>query len=562
MKFEDFTYERPDFETVKDQLEGLFVNIEKASSAREQMSLISKVNHIRGHVQTMSTLAEIRHSINTQDEFYEEENDYWNEHGPLYEELNWNFYHLLIHSKFRDALEGFLTKQFFKLAEFSLKSFSPEIIGDLQEENRLASAYDKLLASAEIPFAGELLTLPGIGKYTVDKERVVRREAVRRKFSFFQEHEAEIDEIFDQLVKIRHRIAQALGFKNFVELGYIRMNRTDYTPEMVEIFRQQVKDELVPLANKLYEEQRKRLGLARLQFYDVDVEYRDGNAAPKGDPQWILAQGKKMYCQMSRETKAFFLTMVDQNLLDLANKPGKRGGGYCTYLNDYKVPFIFSNFNGTSGDVDVLTHEAGHAFQVYSSRHIELPELNFPTSESAEIHSMSMEFFAWPWMEQFFKEEAGKYKYTHLSGAVKFIPYGVLVDEFQHHVYEKPEWTPAQRKAAWRHLEREYLPHKDYSENSFLDRGTWWYQQGHIFSSPFYYIDYTLAQICALQFWKRMGEDRFSAWSDYLKICQLGGTKPFVELVKRANLVSPFEDGCIRSVLADIEQWLSANQPQ
>jgi len=165
-------------------------------------------------------------------------------------------------------------------------------------------------------------------------------------------------------------------------------------------------------------------------------------------------------------------------------------------------------------------------------------------------------------MDLFFEEEADKYRYQHLAGALIFLPYGVTVDEFQHYVYENPEATPAERKRAWRDIEKKYLPHRDYADNAYYEQGGFWHKQGHIFNSPFYYIDYTLAKICAFQFWKRMHEDRAEAWADYLHLCRLGGTLSFVELVKEAGLVSPFEDGCVTSVIGSIEEWLNGVQDQ
>jgi len=283
----------------------------------------------------------------------------------------------------------------------------------------------------------------------------------------------------------------------------------------------------------------------------------DGNATPIGDPDYIVAQGRQMYHELSPETGEFIDFLLDHELVDLVSKKGKEGGGYCTFIPDFQSPFIFSNFNGTSGDVDVLTHEAGHAFQSYQSRWIDIPECAWPTLESCEIHSMSMEFLAWPWMEKFFGDAAMKYRYAHLGDAIKFIPYGVLVDHFQHEIYANPDFTPTERKQAWRKLEKMYVPHMDYEGNDFLENGSYWFQQGHIFGSPFYYIDYTLAQICALQFWKRANSQDPETWPDYLKLCKLGGTKSFVGLVKAANLLSPFEDGCVKSVITDIDEWLS-----
>lgn len=558
MKFKDYKYERPNYEAVKEKLSKFIVNIDKADNFEDLQKELEGFIKERNFVETMGTLASIRYTIDTTDKFYEEEREYWDNYGPLYEEINDSFYKVMVKSKFRKELEDKLGTQFFKLTELKLKSFSPEIIEDLQQENKVASEYSKLIASAKIFFDGEERNLSGMGKYTQSVDKKIREEASKATWKFFEDNEEEFDRIYDDLVKIRTRIAKKLGYNNFVELGYVRMSRTDYNAEMVNKFRDQVRDNIVPVANKLYNRQKERLGLDKLNYYDLNVEFTSGNATPKGDGKWILDNGVKMYSELSEETKEFFNFMVDRELLDLETKKGKAAGGYCTYINDYKSPFIFSNFNGTSGDVDVLTHEAGHAFQVYSSRWIEMPEVTWPTYESCEIHSMSMEFFTWPWMNLFFKEDTDKYKFTHLGGAMKFIPYGVTVDEFQHFVYGNPEATKDERKKAWREIEKKYLPHKDYSENTFLDRGTFWYKQGHIFESPFYYIDYTLAQLCALQFWKKMHDNREVAWQDYLTLCKAGGTKSFLGLVQLANLKSPFEEGCIASIIGDIDNWLES----
>lgn len=557
MTFHDFGYERPDFEDQKEKLSAWVEGFKAATSVSEQLEVFKTINAIRNYISTMDTLASIRHSVDTRDEFYDAENTYWDEAGPLYAALDSLIYDALLESPFRAQLEAELGTQFFKLITYEKRAFSPKIISDLQEENRLASEYDKLLASAKIEFQGEEYTLSGLGKFAQDKNRHVRASALTARYAFFEAHEETIDDIYDKLVKVRAGIAKKLGFNNFTELGYVRMKRTDYNSADVANFRKQVRDIIVPVATTIHEKQRVRLGLDKLRYFDLGFKFKSGNATPSGTSEWIVKQGIKMYEELSPETKEFFDFMVEKNLLDLVNKPGKRGGGYCTYINDHKAPFIFSNFNGTSGDIDVLTHEAGHAFQVYRSRHIEIPELAFPTYESCEIHSMSMEFFAWPWMENFFKEDVEKYKYDHLSSAITFIPYGVLVDEFQHFVYDKPNASKAERKAEWRRLEKIYLPHKDFEGCDYLERGGWWHGQGHIFSSPFYYIDYTLAQICALQFWKRMMNEDENAWNDYLALCDVGGSKSFLELVKIGNLKSPFEGGCVASVIADIEMWLN-----
>lgn len=556
LKFKDYKYERPDMESLKENFSVLIKEFNDAESFEKQDEIMKKINELRSDFESMMELVMIRHTIDTTDEFYAQEQEFVDENMPHYEGVISEYNKALVESKYREQLEEKWGKQLFTLAEMKLKTFSPEIIEDLQQENKLISEYTKLSASAKIMFEGEERNLSQLGPFVQSKDRDMRKRAAEAVAKFFEDNESEFDRIYDELVKVRTRIAKKLGYDNFVELGYSRMLRSDYNSDMVANYRKQVLEYIVPVAGELKERQMNRLNLDELKFYDESLQFLTGNAIPKGDPDWILNNGKKMYKELSDETNEFFTFMVDHELLDLVSKKGKAGGGYCTYISKYKSPFIFSNFNGTSGDVDVLTHEAGHAFQAYRSRGYEVPEYGFPTYEACEIHSMSMEFFTWPWMKLFFEEDETKYKFAHLSGALTFIPYGVTVDEFQHFVYENPDATPEERKQAWREIEKKYLPHKDYGENDFLNRGGFWFRQSHIFQMPFYYIDYTLAQVCAFQFWVKANENREKAWSDYLTLCNAGGSLSFLGLVELANLKNPFEDGCIKSVIPSIKDWL------
>ncbi|WP_053361994.1 M3 family oligoendopeptidase [Bacillus sp. FJAT-27251] len=558
MSFKSYTYERPDFDALSARFETALDKFKNSGSAAQQNLAMQEINTLRNEVDTMSNICYIRHSIDTNDEFYKEEQDYLDELAPNVEGLVTKYYEALLSSQFRTELEEQWGSQLFALAEAQLKTFKPEVVPLLQKENKLSTEYTKLVASAKIQFEGEERTLAQLEPFTESRDRSVRKKASEARFGFFAEHEEELDRLYDDLVKVRTEIARKLGFKNFVELGYYRMFRTDYNAEMVASFRKQVEEHIVPIATRLKKRQADRIGVDALTYYDEPFNFKTGNAAPKGNPDWIIERGKKMYNELSEETGEFFQFMIDHDLMDLVAKKGKAGGGYCTYIEGHKAPFIFSNFNGTSGDIDVLTHEAGHAFQVYSSRHFNIPEYHWPTFEACEIHSMSMEFFTWPWMELFFEEATDKYKFAHLSEALLFLPYGVSVDEFQHWVYENPEATPAERKQQWSKIEKKYLPHKNYDGNTYLEAGGFWQRQGHIYNSPFYYIDYTLAQICAFQFWKRSRENMDAAWEDYLKLCKLGGSLPFTKLVAQASLMSPFEDGCVQSVVGEIEAWLNS----
>lgn len=555
-KFKDYKYDRPDLDKISSDFNKLLEGLENTNSPENGVEIIREINKLRNHVDTMMTLVSIRHSINTEDEFYAAEQDFMDENEPKVEDLVIKYYKTLVNSKYKNEYKKIFGDQLFNLAELKMKSFSKEIMDDMVKENKLVTEYDKLIASAQIDFEGEIRTLSQMTPFMQSKDREIRKRAYEAFTGFLEENEEQFDRIYDDMVKVRDKMAKRLGFKNYIEMAYAKLGRTDYDWEMVANYRNQVYEDLVPLVVTLKDRQRKRLGLESLKYYDEPLEFLTGNAAPKGDPDWIIANGKRMYSELSKETDEFFTYMVERDLLDLLSKKGKMSGGYCTIIPEYKSPFIFSNFNGTSGDIDVLTHEAGHAFQVYMSRESDIPEYGFPTYEACEIHSMSMEFITWPWMKLFFEEDELKYKFSHLADAINFIPYGVTVDEFQHFVYEFPEATPTERKAKWREIEEKYLPFKDYEDNDFLKRGGYWLRQGHIFGEPFYYIDYTLAQVCAFQFWVKDREDHEKAWEDYLTLCKAGGSMPFLSLVKLGNLDNPFVDGTIKRVVAPLKEWL------
>ncbi|OCN06163.1 M3 family oligoendopeptidase [Erysipelotrichaceae bacterium MTC7] len=555
MKFKDYKYERTNFDTLKSEVDKLVEEMEHADSYVAFKTAFDQADTVLSHAESMYELAAVRHTIDTRDTFYDAENTFWDEHIPILMGISSKISKIVLDSKFRPELEKEVPMTYFWKAENALKSYDEKIVGDLQEENRLVSEYEKLIAKAQIEFDGETYTLASLGGKMDDPDVRVREGAHKAYWGYMEAHESDIDDIYDRLVKIRTKIAKELGFNNFIELGYVRMNRFDYNADDVSTYRKQILSDVVPVATRLYDAQMKRLGVDSLAVYNNGYEFTTGNPTPKHDKDAMVKIAQEMYHELSAPTGEFFDYMVSNELLDLVAKPGKRGGGYCTFISDYASPFIFSNFNGTSGDVDVLTHEAGHAFQVYSSRNIKPSDCIWPTYESAEIHSMSMEFFAWPWMPKFFEDDTKKYYYTHLGSAIKFLPYGVTVDHFQHEVYANPDMSPAERKATWRKLEKQYLPHKDYSDVPFLEKGTWWFRQSHIFSSPFYYIDYTLAQVVALQFWLRLQNNDPTAFADYYEICKLGGTLPFRQIVAKANVKDPFAEGCLADVMDKVSQY-------
>lgn len=560
MKFSEMIYTRPNLDDAKKEMECLIQKLNDAAGYEEAKKVFLEMETLNKHLETQDTLAHIRHSINTEDAFYNEEVNFWNAESPLLAEYGQKWNDAMLTGAFRSDFEKEYGTLMFLNLEIEKKTFSKDIISELQKENELKTAYEKLLASAQIPFEGKVYTLSQITPFKNDADDARRLSAWKAEGQWYKDNQKELDDLYDRLVKVRDAMGRKLGYDGYTTLGYYRMNRNCYTKEDIEAFREAVVTYLVPVADGIYREQAKRLNKEYpMSFADCALEFRSGNPKPFGTPDEILQQGKKFYDELSPETSEFFNTMLDCELLDVLSTKGKEGGGYCTGIPDYEVPFIFANFNGTQHDVEVVTHEAGHAFAAWMNRGRVPSSYTWPGMEACEVHSMSMEFFAWPWAEEFFGEDTRKFYYSHLSGALTFIPYGTMVDHFQHIVYEKPEMTPSERHAVWKELLGVYMPWlKLDGEIPFYSDGEGWQRQHHIYSSPFYYIDYCLAQTVSLQFWAMIQKDKEDAWKHYMAYTKQGGSRVFTELLSHAGLESPFDESCLKGVCAAAKKWLEA----
>ena len=561
MKFSEMPYSRPDMEALAAATTQTLEAMKAAPNAAGQIAAYDAYEKKMQTAGTMQQIAYIRHTINTKDEFYNAENDYMDEIGPKLQELTHRVNTALLESPYRAELEKHYGALMFKNLEIAARSFSPAIVELMQEENKLVSEYQNLYASATVEFDGKTMPLPLLGPYKQDPDRAVRKAAYEADAKFFDSHREELDTLYDKLVKVRDAQAKKMGLPNYIPLGYDRMGRNCYTAKDVAAFRDQIAEDMVPIVAKVKEAQRRRIGVEKLAFYDEPISFADGNAVPEGTPDEILAAGKKMYQELSPETAEFIGFMFENELFDVLSRDGKAPGGYCTEIADYKSPFIFSNFNATAGDVDVLTHEAGHAFEAYRAFKQELPSLlHSPTIEACECHSMSMEFLTAPWHHLFFGKQTDKYELGHCEDALVFIPYGCMVDEFQHKVYENPEMTPEQRNELWLSLEKKYRPWIDFDNLPFYSRGGGWQRQLHIYEVPLYYIDYCMAQTVAFQFWNLSRENYAEAWKRYMTFVDKAGTATFAELVESAGLKVPYHAGCIKEIGERISRWLEEHE--
>ena len=564
MKFHEMTYERPDMAKILQELKANREALEKADSYEAAREAFLKEEKDEMHLETMYNLAQIRHDIDTRDTFYKDENVFWMEQLPLAEAETQAFTKALTRSAYKDDFAREYGDIMFINAAVAEKAFDEKIVPEIQKENTLAQKYEDLLASAQVPFEGKTYTLSQMEPFQNDPDDERRKQAWIAVGTWYKQNQPEMDEIYDELVHVRDAMGRKMGYPNYTELGYYRMERNCWNRQDIEKFRAGVVKYVVPAAEQVYKAQAERTGCAYpLSFADADLSFRSGNPKPAGSDEDVLAAGRKFYNELSPETGAFFNMMLDNELMNTASTEGKAGGGYCTEIPDYHVPYIFANFNGTQGDVEVITHEAGHAFAAWMNRNRVPHSTIWPTSEACECHSMSMEFFGEQWAEDFFGKDADKYRYAHLAGALKFIPYGTAVDHFQHEMYDHPEYTPKERHAVWKKLLGIYMPwYRLDGEIPFFADGEHWQLKHHIYSSPFYYIDYCLAQTVSLEFWAMIQEDPQKAWQKYMNYTRLGGSDTWLNMLKKANLDSPLESDTLRNVSTKAAQWLQDHAPR
>ncbi len=556
-KFSELPYERVDVDAfIADGLKRID-GFEHAKTAKEAIDAYYAMDEAMQKVATQFTISHIRHDVNTKDEFYDAEQTYYDQNLSKTMVLNVRQLNVMVNHPFRKELEEALGKIIFTEADAQVKLADERLIPGMTEEQMLKSRYAKLTAGCTTEYMGETCNFYGLLKFMQNPDRSVREGAFRKWAEMYAGIADELDDIYDKMVAVRTSQAKLIGYENYIPFAYLSRGRYDYTKDDVERFREGVKQYVVPAVARIHERQAKRIGVEKLHYYDESFCYPEGNPTPHGTEEEMVKAAQEMYRELSPETGEFFDFMVEHQLFDLTSRPGKHMGGYCTGLPELKAPFIFSNFNGTSADVDVLTHEAGHAFQAYVAAHsIRLSEVRQAPIEICEVHSMSMEHFTYPWMDKFFGDDAPRYREAHLSAALEVIPYLTMVDEFQHRVYAKPEMTRDERYAVWHELETVYLPWRDYDGDPFLEKGGFWMQKQHIFLYPFYYIDYALAQMGAFDFFLRMREDRGRAWNDYLNLCKAGGTVGYFDLLKIGNLRNPFAENTVKDIAEAIEKLL------
>ena len=562
MKFNEMTYTRPDIGALLARCKELAAKAAAAPDGDALVRLYYEQSEAFAEYNTAANLANIHYTCDTRDEYWKAEQDFFDANGPAVTNASVEISRAFLANPHVDAL----TEKFGTTCVAGMKN---AVLGmddrtvELQQQfNALVSRYQQIYGGALVELDGKQLTIPQLGPYKEDLDPAVRRAAYEAEAGYFDAHRAELDELYGEIVKNLNAQARVMGYHDYSELSYVRMNRIGYGPEEIRKFRDQVANDVVPQLQKVMALRAKRTGIARPTFTDLPIMFKDGNPKPIPGYKARMDAARTMYHELSPETAEFIDFMQDNELFDVESRPGKMSGGYMTSLPSYKAPFIFANWNNTSGDVDVLTHECGHAFEGYvAERDPAIPaDLECPGMESAEIHSMAMEFLTAPWHHLLFGRDTDKYALLHAEDSFVFLAYGCEVDEFQHIMYQNPDLTPDERNAEWLKLEKKYRPWIDFAGLPFYGRGAGWQRQLHIYECPFYYIDYCLSTMAALQFFLLSLTDHKDAWQRYLRLVRRAGMASYTELLETAGLKVPFEEGSIKGIAQQMTDWLETHQ--
>lgn len=414
--------------------------------------------------------------------------------------------------------------------------YRPENVPLETEEAKLSQQYQKLSGSLTVQFKGEEKTLVQMGRYLEEPDRALRQEAWELVANRRLQEAEKFEDQFDQLLTLREQIAKNAGFKNYLEYSFRAKGRFDYTAEDCLKFHEAIEKEIMPVLKTLQAERRKQLGLDKLRPWDLAVDALNRPALrPFEKVETMVDNTQKIFNQLDKQLADEFALMNNKRLLDLANRKGKAPGGYQSTLNEARLPFIFMNAVGVQRDVETILHEAGHAFHALATKEEDIYPYRSAPIEFCEVASMSMELLGNEFIENFYNaNDAKRARRDHLEGVVEIFPWIATVDAFQHWIYTHPGHTRADRQKAWNDLMNRFGGDVDWSGYEKA-RTNLWHRQLHIFLHPFYYVEYGIAQLGALQIWANSRRDRKKALSEYHRGLSLGGSRPLPELFQAAG---------------------------
>ena len=428
--------------------------------------------------------------------------------------------------------------------------FRPENVPLETEEAKLGQQYQKLAGSLTVTFRDEEKTLPQMGRYLEEPDRALRQEAWELVAHRRLQEAEKFEENFDQLAKLREQIAANAGFKNYLEYAFRARGRFDYTPADCRSFHDAIETDVMPLLRELQAERQGHLQLPALRPWDLAVDPLNRPALrPFEQVDQMVSATQRIFNHLDGTLAEGFQTMQNSHLLDLANRKGKAPGGYQYSLEEARLPFIFMNAVGLQRDVETILHEAGHAFHALATRTEDLQAYRGAPIEFCEVASMSMELLGNEYLEEFYAQpEANRARRAHLEGIVGVFPWIATIDAFQHWIYSHPGHTRAERTSAWLDLMDRFGGQVDWSGHEKA-RAQLWHRQLHIFIHPFYYVEYGIAQLGALQIWNNSKRNKVQALQDYQKALALGGSRPLPELFAAAGCRFDFSSATVKPLI-------------
>jgi oligoendopeptidase F len=425
---------------------------------------------------------------------------------------------------------------FDRSAQVQADLFRPENVPLETEEAKLSQQYQKLIGSLTVNFRGEERTLVQMGRFLEETDRPSRQDAWELTAKRRLQEAGRVEDLFEQLLKLREQIAANAGFPNYLQYAFKWRGRFDYTPEDCRKFHEAIETEVMPVLRRLQGKRREDLGLDKLRPWDLSVDpSNQPPLRPFDKVEDLVAKTQDIFSQLDGGLAQDFRLMHEKHLLDLENRKGKAPGGYQSTLAESRLPFIFMNAVGIQRDVDTILHEAGHAFHALAAREEDLYSYRSAPIEFCEVASMSMELLGNEFLEKFYAPgEARRARRQHLEHVVDIFPWIATVDAFQHWIYSHPGHTRDERQQAWLELMDRFGGDVDWSGHE-LARANLWHRQLHIFLHPFYYVEYGIAQLGALQIWCNSKKDRGRALQDYQRGLALGGSRPLPELFAAAG---------------------------
>lgn len=558
-KFSDLQYKETDYQSLAKMILDLTEKAKKADSPSSLEEVLKIYDTEMGEVGYNYTLSYIHSSLDSSDSFWQEalqkesKGNAMLDTTPLLKAILENKYFSSLEEKYGPVLRDKLNKSI---------STGSKAQNERAEEGDLVSKYQREKAMVRINYKGKELSegevIP-LFESPIREERIQSRKAVAKAFL---EKKELFGSMLERLVSLRDTIAKENGFSNYLEYMDINYSRIGYGEKEMDAFVSEVKEYVVPVLSHIFEETRKRLGLEEMTVADISLMFVDGNAKPSGRADVLKEAAKKMYKALSPEMEAFFTGMLDSHSIDVDFSPNKVSGmGFCTDLKKGMYPFVFGNLDGTSWDVTVFTHEVGHAWQSYASdQNLDLTLFREMPLDAVEIPSKTMELFSYPFAEEFFGKDGDKFRFAHFRNAVKEIVAYTSVHELNTWIYTHVGASFDEINEKWMEIQSSYYPNVSYGEMEEEEKkGASLLRNMGIFMFPRYLISYVFSEMCAIDLFMEYLKDKDKALDSYNRLCRMGGSKSYPEILSAAGLEPSYNKGRVKDVMEKVKAYLENN---